>query len=396
MSRILFSTFMLVHGLIHLLGFAKQWEWAEISLLSGKTLLPVSEATTRLLGAGWFTAYVLFMLASYGCYRRQNWWMPTTLVALILSQSLIVFYWSDAWAGTLVNVFIVGVLATLYARDRFDRQIVAEIRMLFNPAGPRGQIVSTERLSGLPLPVQRWLRASGVVGKKEIQTVRLLQKGYMHTSPIGYHLPVEAEQFIRIDQPGFIWKAELQAFSFLPILGRDKYLAGRGHMWIKALSMISLVNAQGLKIDQGTLLRFLGEICWIPSAALSPYITWRAIDNRSAECTMTYEGVTASAVFRFDEYDRVVAVSANRYRGGDKNSQLTPWVVTCQAWGTHQGVKIPTQGYVTWKLPAQDFRYYEWEITDIEFDNPHSYQAGLSPAKESNVSNRQSAVVETH
>lgn len=127
MSRILFSILMLVHGLIHLFGFAKQWELAEVSLMSGKSLIPVSDITTRVLGAGWFAAYVLFMLASLGYFRRRSWWMPTTLAALILSQALIIFYWPDAWWGTWVNLFIAIVLATSYAQNRFSIRAVLEV-----------------------------------------------------------------------------------------------------------------------------------------------------------------------------------------------------------------------------------------------------------------------------
>ncbi len=127
MQRILFSILMLVHGLIHLFGFTKQWELAEVSLMSGKSLFPVSELMTRALGAGWFLAYVLFMMASLGHFRRRSWWMPTALAALILSQALIIFYWPDAWWGTLVNVFIAIVLATSYVQKRSSVRAVVEV-----------------------------------------------------------------------------------------------------------------------------------------------------------------------------------------------------------------------------------------------------------------------------
>lgn len=285
MERILFSTLLLVHGLVHLPRFVKQWELAEVSLLSGKSLIPVSEATTRVLGAGWFLAYLLFAVASVGCFHRRSWWMPTSLAALVLSQGLIVFYWPDAWVGAPVNVFIALVLASSYARGLFAGQIDTEIQELFNRPGEKAQVVTAKRLAGLPLPAQEWLMESGVVGKKEVNTVRLWQKGTMRTGPTGDYLPVEAEQFMRVDRPGFIWKADLWVLYFLPIRGRDKYINGRGPRLIKALSMVPLANAKHSKIDQGALLRFLGEICWVPSAALSPYITRKAIGDDRVQAT---------------------------------------------------------------------------------------------------------------
>lgn len=386
---------MLVHGLMHLIGFTKQWELAEVSLLSGKSLIPVSEMTTRVLGAGWFVAYVLFMMASLGYFRRRNWWMPSALAALVLSQALIIFYWPDAWAGTWFNVLIALALASAYAKERFKQQIDGEIQYLYSRTGAESQSITSERLTGLPMPVQKWLTKSGVIGTNEVRTARLHQVGNMHTSPIGYHLPVKAEQYIRVDHPGFVWKADLESFFFLPIVGRDKYIDGKGHMLIKALSMIPLVDAKGPKIDQGTLLRFLGEICWVPTAALSPHITWRAIDDHSAEATMKYGEITASAVFGFDKQHRMLSLSADRYMGGGKESKLVPWMVNCQDWQTWQGVEVPSRGNVAWKISNGDFKYYEWEITDIEYDKPNFHQALASTVLGASASERRTNAVES-
>ncbi|MPR31868.1 DUF6544 family protein [Salmonirosea aquatica] len=394
MARILFSTLMLIHGLIHLFGFARQWNLAEVSLLNGKSLIPVSEATARTLGAAWFVAYVLFMLASLGYYRRHTWWMPTTLVALILSQALIFFYWPDAKAGTLVNILIALALASSYAKERFGRQIDSEIKNILPSSETQEQVIYARRLTGLPIPVQLWLTESGVVGSREVATARLLQEGEMRLSPEGRRVPIKAEQFIRVDEPGFVWKANLRMFSFLPVVARDKYIDGKGHMLVKAFSMFPFVSARGPKIDQGSLLRFLGEICWVPSAALGSYIRWEAVDDNCAKATMTYGGISASAIFCFDERHRLVSVSANRYMGGGEDSQLTPWVVTCQNWQVMQGVKIPVQGYVTWELPTGDFKAYDWEITDITYASPAFHQPEIKTENDTRIPLHQTAQLE--
>jgi Family of unknown function (DUF6544) len=66
-------------------------------------------------------------------------------------------------------------------------------------------------------------------------------------------------------------------------------------------------------IDQGAELRFLAEIVWLPSAALSPYVEWEAIDVTSAKATMRHRGVPVSAVFYFDERGRFSRLTADRY-----------------------------------------------------------------------------------
>lgn len=163
----------------------------------------------------------------------------------------------------------------------------------------------------------------------------------MRTSFDGTWMPTTADQYFSVDKPGFVWKADVRMMRWLPMVGRDKYVNGRGNMLIKALSVVSVVDATDAKTDQGTLLRYLGEICWFPAAALSPYITWQPVDDAHARATMTYKGVTASATFAFDAQHRLAGVSALRYMGGGDKGTLQKWYIPSRAWKTIHGVTIP-------------------------------------------------------
>ncbi len=79
------------------------------------------------------------------------------------------------------------------------------------------------------------------------------------------------------------------------------------------------------EINQGTLLRYLNEMMWFPSAALNHYIQWEAIDSTSAKATMSYQGVSASALFHFNESGQLTNFVADRYREADGEFILTKW-----------------------------------------------------------------------
>src|SRR5690606_21654789 len=100
---------------------------------------------------------------------------------------------------------------------------------------------------------------------------------------------------------------------FLHKMGRDKYYEGKGNMLIKILSLITVADAAGEEIDQGTLVRYLAETVWFPTAALSNYIEWKQTVQDSAEATMSYKETTASGVFTFNEKGDVVDFTAQRY-----------------------------------------------------------------------------------
>lgn len=373
MLRFLFASLLLIHGLIHALGFVNQWVVASGTQLSGKSLITMSAGTTKLMGILWLLTGLCFLWATVAYWLQSQWWPTVALFSVALSQGLIILYWPDAKAGTVANVLIALVLGLVYAHDRFESRADQEIRQWLLPTTTDKSVVTQEMLTPLPRPVQQWLMASGVVGQRLIHTVRLQQKGLMRTSPGGTWMPTTAEQYIHVDEPGFVWKADVRMFSFFPLAGLDTYVNGKGNMQIKGLSFIPIVNASGAKTDQGELLRYLSEMCWYPSAALRSYIHWQSIDANRAQATMRYKGVTASAIFTFDTQHRLVSVAAKRYKGNEAQSQLEDWYIPVRAWKSMDGITIPVNGDVIWKLPAGDFTYYQWKITAIDYNRPVLY-----------------------
>jgi hypothetical protein len=88
---------------------------------------------------------------------------------------------------------------------------------------------------------------------------------------------------------------------------------------------------------------------------------------------MTYQGVTASAVFSFDGQGRFTSLAAERYMGAGPDAPLTEWFVPARAWQNVRGIELPVRGNVVWKLPNGDFDYYRWEIVDVEYDTMVPY-----------------------
>jgi hypothetical protein len=271
----------------------------------------------------------------------------------------------------LVPAALVAVAALAAARFRSDTDDA--VRTLLAAPPPAGPAITAADLEALPPPVRRWLEASGVVGKPIPRVVQLRQRGQLRTAPDQPYMDAEAEQVFRTDEPGFVWSVRTR-MKGLPIAGRDSYRDGKGRMLITVSGLVPVVDAADDKIDHGTLLRYLGEMTWFPAAALRPYVRWEPIDDRSAKATMTWRGVEASAVWRFDEHGRSIGMEADRYLGGGGEAKLERWVVKATAWREMDGVIVPVQGDVYWRLEAGDFSYYRWEITEVAYDRPELFQ----------------------
>ena len=367
--RLALTLVIAIHAALHLLGFAKSWDLALLPQLSGKTLVVLSAAAGRAVGLLWLLAsFVLAGAAVLRGARNDAWWLVATM-GVALSQALIVFQWADAKAGTIANVVIVAAVVVAAATTRFKGDVYDDVRSVrANAARADGDVVRPAELERLPQPVRRWLIRAGVIGKPRARTLRLIQRGEMRTSPGGAWMPVRAEQYFSVEPPAFLWSADVTMLRALPVVGRDQYVDGKGHMLIKAFSLVNVVDARGDKIDQGTLLRYLGEIIWFPSAALSPHIAWVALDGSRAKAIMSHRGVTASAVFSFDAEGRFARLNAERYMGGDRDARLEAWLGTASEWRRMDGVEVPVRGSVVWELATGDFDYYRWEIVDLEYE----------------------------
>lgn len=277
----------------------------------------------------------------------------------------------------------VGALAAVSAvalgRVAFRRQVAREVADLFERArSAQPTVVAEAELAGKPEPVQRWLRAAGIIGKQRPITVRLRQEGLFRPGIGQRWMPITVEQYYTTEPPGFVWFGMLTQSPFVSIAGKDTYVAGKGAMDIRALSLFRVLHLRGPELDQGSLLRYLSEIVWFPAAALIPAITWEGVDAHSAQATMRHEGVTASATFFFSDEGDVTNVTAERYRTTDDGFALTPWSTPISAYAEFHGVRVPRAGEAVWTLPTGEFPYARVRVTDVEYNHAALYQPRIS------------------
>jgi hypothetical protein len=274
----------------------------------------------------------------------------------------------------LIGLILLLLLISFIANIRFNRKVDQEVATLFRGYDDETtKIITQEDLVGLPEIVQQWLKYAQVIGKEDIRTVRLRQKAVMRTKPEQPWMETRATQYFTADKPGFIWNAKISFAPLFHLVGRDKYLDGNGHMLIKLMSLIPVADAQGPEINQGTLLRYLVETVCFPTAALNDYITWEERDAKSAKATISYNGITASGVFYFNEQGEVTNFIAKRYMEKNGEYFLETWSTPMKEYKEFNGIRIPSQGEIIWKFESGDFNWFNWEIEAIEYNTPQLY-----------------------
>src|SRR6266508_3390210 len=108
-------------------------------------------------------------------------------------------------------------------------------------------------------------------------------------------------------------KASFRMAPLVSVVGRDRYRDGEGSLQMRVLSLVPVANKTGGGLNQGDLLRYLGELQWFPAGALADYIMWEEIDAHSARATMSYGGIAASMTFVFGAEGRLLEERAIRY-----------------------------------------------------------------------------------
>ncbi|MFW6266158.1 MAG: DUF6544 family protein [Halanaerobiales bacterium] len=278
-------------------------------------------------------------------------------------------------SGIFILVLIVLLIISVKIGEaRFNNMVDGEIKEILNMSETEDTVkVEEDDIRDMPEPVKRWLKYSEVIGKQRVKTVRLKQEGRFKTSPDNSWMPYTAEQYYNAENPAFVWKVKMKAGPGVFINGRDKYYEGRGHMLIKLLSIFNVADARGTEMDQGTLLRFLNEIMWFPSAATYEYIEWEEIDNNSARAVINYGDLNASAVFYFNEKGEMIDFKADRYMERDGKYSLEEWRTPITDYDKIVGKNLATAGKGIWKLDSGDFNYIKLNITDIEYNIGSTY-----------------------
>jgi hypothetical protein len=115
LGRYLVVALFVLHGLIHLMGFAAVWRMGPSNAVSSIPTLPPHLAPASPLVAGlgilWLAAALIFLAAAAGLAMLSAWWRTAAAVASLLSLLLCVMWWNDAPFGAVVDIVIlVGLI----------------------------------------------------------------------------------------------------------------------------------------------------------------------------------------------------------------------------------------------------------------------------------------------
>jgi hypothetical protein len=124
------------------------------------------------------------------------------------------------------------------------------------------------------------------------------------------------------------------------------------------------------EIARGELLRHFAESVWFPTALLpSQGVVWQAVDDTSANATMTDGPISVTMLFRFGADGLVTTMRADgRATTVDGATVLMPWECRMSNHQARSGMRVPLTGEVLYITPQGERPYFKGTIDAITYE----------------------------
>lgn len=365
--RWVFIALIVVHGLIHFLGFAKAFGFYDPPQLT--------EGISKRWGVAWLVAGAVMLVTAVLVADSWRAWWAVGLGAVVLSQIVIFSSWADAKFGTVANVLILAGILYGFASEgppsflaQYHRAVNERLGQPISPP-----LVTDTDLAPLPTTVERYLRQAGVVGQPRVHHFKARWRGRIRSGPDDPWMPFTAEQYNFPEEPArfFLMKARR---SGLPVDVYHAFHRGSATMRVRLLSLVPIVEARGPEMDRTETVTLFNDICLLaPAELVDPALRWEPIDERSARAHYTVGSNAISAVLSFNEAGELVNfVSEDRLAASADGKEFSPrrWSTPIGTYRNFGPVRVFTRGEGRWHPPEGEFAYIEIELIGLELNGP--------------------------
>ena len=273
-----------------------------------------------------------------------------------------------------VILLIIVVFAILLWRGQsnWSQYTSTQSQKVNSAASQEISYVNLEEVNELPEPVKKYFYLVLKDGAPIINRVFVSQFGGFRAKPeMTEWSKMIAEQYFSTRSRAFVWNSTISIVPGVFISVSDSYIAGKGRMKGKLLSLFTIIDAQNQReLNEGALQRFLAEAVWFPTALLpSQGVTWTVLDDYKAKATITNSDITTSLEFEFNEKGEVVSVyTPSRYREVSGKYEPTPWKGRLSEYINANDYLIPQDVDVEWHLKDQVYPYVKVSLREIRYD----------------------------
>ncbi|TVR90871.1 MAG: hypothetical protein EA428_07260 [Spirochaetaceae bacterium] len=280
-------------------------------------------------------------------------------------------------AGVVLTVMVVVVVAAVgimmaVGNQRWQNETAA--LHCQQDAGARraeGGTFDPAALSTLPDPVQSYLETVLTPGQRMVAAVQIEHSGTFNMDATGENWrPFRSTQRVLTQRPSFVWDGRVNVMPGMNAHVHDAYVDGRGILYVALWGLVPVVDIRDTpEIARGELMRHLAETAWYPTALLPGQgVTWSAVDQHSADATLTDGDTTVTLRFLFGSDNLIERVyTEERDRSVGDSTELTPWDGRFTNYHWQDGMLVPMHGDVGWILPAGRLSYWRGHVEQVSY-----------------------------
>jgi len=227
------------------------------------------------------------------------------------------------------------------------------------------KIVTEGDIINLPTALQSYLKFAGVVGKPVINKVVIVQNGkYCKYGKTKMH-KYSAFEYLYLNINSFLWSANIKIIPFLNLRVIEKLKGGYGQKIILLFSSIFLEKSKiSYEATQETIVRYLNNLVWAPTAFLSKDIKWVQLADDLLKCEIIYENYKVPAYIKIDSQGKIISFTAKRFMESDKVYKSEIWSNEFSSYKEFNGFMVPTESSSVWHLKEGDFEYIKYKVKD--------------------------------
>ncbi len=256
---------------------------------------------------------------------------------------------------------------------QFDEGATAEIEAFSAAIGaPPAATFTYDRLKGLPAPVAAYFRHVLANGVPLVDRASLRMGGSFLPRPNSNYLGFGAEEYFNARTPAFLWYGKIKVSQVLWMYSIERYIDGASSFDRKFMGAFNETHYEH-KEDKSSLVRYLGEAVWFPTALLpSGQVRWEPVDDRTARVFMTSRGITVSAAVTFNlEHEIVEFMSHDMEFEKLEKGETREWHMRCADYKNFGGIIIPTEVRAEWELAGgKTLEYARFAVTAAEYNRP--------------------------
>lgn len=350
----------IIHGLIHLIGFAKAFKLAEVNQLT--------QTISKPMGILWFVTAILFVVSAVLLFVKKDYWWALAIAGVVLSQVLIFLNWPDAKFGTIANVIILIASIIGYGTWSYYSKYQNDVKnVLQQEAHLQNSLLNETDIQHLPDPVKKYLRYTGSIGKPKVNNFRVAFKGKIRKNEQSEWMPFASEQYNFMETPTrlFFMKAVMK---HMPVAGYHCFKNGTAFMDIRLLSLFKVQYQSGKEMDVAETVTFFNDMCCMaPATLIDKRINWLKVNSNKVKAAFTNNSITIFAWLYFNDKGELVNfISDDRY-SADAGKKL-PWSTPLKDYKETNGYKLAGYADAVYSYPEGDLCYGTFSLAHFDYN----------------------------